>query len=218
MKQYEEAAALYEKAERYESAATIYIQNTKQLKAAQRLLPKISSRNILVLYAKAKELSEHAYADAEAACRAGQREFPGDQQFRGCELALLSRTARDARAAARAVAIADSLATIEEHPLLRARGELYAAATLALAGQGAQADRMAARAVAPYPGQALLQLELAWVRLQRSDPDSALTLLASAARRDPTTRRYIRYAPWLPRPARRARSSSTSPGGRVSSP
>ncbi|MEK6769842.1 MAG: protein kinase [Gemmatimonadota bacterium] len=137
------------------------------------------------------------YADAEAACRAGQREFPGDQQFRGCELALLSRTARDARAAARAVAIADSLATIEEHPLLRAKGELYAAATLALAGQGAQADRMAARAVAPYPGQALLQLELAWVRLQRSDPDSALTLLASAARSDPTTRRYIRYAPWF---------------------
>jgi len=66
MKQFEEAAQLYEKAEKYENAATIYIQNTKQLKAAYRLLPQINSRNILTMFARAKEL-EHEYKEAEDA-------------------------------------------------------------------------------------------------------------------------------------------------------
>ena len=67
MKQYDEAASLFEKAEQYERAAIIYVRDTKQLKAAARIIPKITSRNVLTMYAKAKETVEGAYADAEAA-------------------------------------------------------------------------------------------------------------------------------------------------------
>lgn len=67
MKQFEDAAALYERAEQYEKAATIYIKETKQLKKAAALLPKIQSRNIVAMYAKAKEATDSNYAEAEAA-------------------------------------------------------------------------------------------------------------------------------------------------------
>lgn len=67
IKQYEEAAQLFERAEKWERAATIYIRDTKQLKSAARVMPNITSRNILVMYAKAKETTEHAYQEAEQA-------------------------------------------------------------------------------------------------------------------------------------------------------
>ena len=64
MKQFDEAAGLYERAEQFERAATIYIKETKQLKAAARVMQHIKSRNILTMYAKAKEVGENAYAEA----------------------------------------------------------------------------------------------------------------------------------------------------------
>ena len=67
MNQYEEAGAMYEVGDQPEKAATLYITETKNLKAAGRLLPKLTSRNVLVMYAKAKENQEQAYAEAEAA-------------------------------------------------------------------------------------------------------------------------------------------------------
>lgn len=67
MKQHEDAGNMYEKAEEYERAATIYILETKNLKAAARVIPKITSRSILVMYAKAKESIEGNFKDAEAA-------------------------------------------------------------------------------------------------------------------------------------------------------
>jgi WD repeat-containing protein 19 len=67
MKQFDEAAALFERAELYERAASIYIKETKQLKAAARVLQFITSRNILAMYAKAKEVGEHAYLEAAQA-------------------------------------------------------------------------------------------------------------------------------------------------------
>ena len=72
MKQYEEAALLYEKADQYEKAATIYILETKNLKAASRVMPKIKSRSILVMYAKAKETVEGNFQEAEAAYAAAE--------------------------------------------------------------------------------------------------------------------------------------------------
>ena len=67
MKQWEECAQLYARAEQYEKAATIYIKETKQLRPVENLLPKITSRNVLVMYAKAKEIGEGAYEEAEKA-------------------------------------------------------------------------------------------------------------------------------------------------------
>eukprot|EP00672_Neobodo_designis_P023740 CAMPEP_0174834780 /NCGR_PEP_ID=MMETSP1114-20130205/5042_1 /TAXON_ID=312471 /ORGANISM="Neobodo designis, Strain CCAP 1951/1" /LENGTH=1382 /DNA_ID=CAMNT_0016068709 /DNA_START=126 /DNA_END=4274 /DNA_ORIENTATION=- len=64
MKQFDEAASLYERAEQFERAATIYIKETKQLKAAARVMKNINSRNILTMYAKAKEVGEAAYQEA----------------------------------------------------------------------------------------------------------------------------------------------------------
>ncbi|MDP3774739.1 MAG: hypothetical protein Q8Q85_10790, partial [Gemmatimonadales bacterium] len=141
-------------------------------------------------------MAEH-YPDADTACRTGQREFPRDERFRDCELRLLSRTGLGARAATRAVAIADSLTAIEANQTWRALYELYAAAALARAGRGRDADRMAARATAISLRQPILQLELAWVRLQRGDADSALALLAGLVRSDPSYRRNIVIAPWF---------------------
>ncbi|KPI89280.1 hypothetical protein ABL78_1613 [Leptomonas seymouri] len=63
---YEEAAQLYEKAGDVERAATLFIERCRNLKAAARLLPKVRSRNIIGLYAQAKE-SEGAFAEAENA-------------------------------------------------------------------------------------------------------------------------------------------------------
>jgi len=71
MKQWEEAAVLFERSEQYEKAARIQIREIKNLKAAQKLLPKIKAKNILIMYAKAKETdgnyqdAENAYAQAE---------------------------------------------------------------------------------------------------------------------------------------------------------
>ncbi len=67
MKQFEEAGQLYESAEQYEKAVAIYIIETKNLKAASRLISKIKSRNILVLFAKAKESTEGNFQEAEQA-------------------------------------------------------------------------------------------------------------------------------------------------------
>ncbi|RNF00878.1 WD repeat-containing protein 19 isoform X2 [Trypanosoma conorhini] len=65
-RQFEEAAHLYEKSSDFEHAATLYITEAKNLKAAGRLIPKISSRNIIGMFAKAKE-SEGAFKEAEQA-------------------------------------------------------------------------------------------------------------------------------------------------------
>ncbi|GET89110.1 hypothetical protein, conserved [Leishmania tarentolae] len=63
---HEEAAQLYEKAGDIERAATIYIERCKNLKAAERLLPFIKSRNIIGIYARGKE-AEGAFVEAEKA-------------------------------------------------------------------------------------------------------------------------------------------------------
>ncbi|KAF5223304.1 putative intraflagellar transport protein F6 [Trypanosoma cruzi] len=65
-RQFEDAAHLYEKASEFEHAATLYILEAKNLKAASRVIPKISSRNIIGMFAKAKE-SEGAFKEAELA-------------------------------------------------------------------------------------------------------------------------------------------------------
>lgn len=65
-RKFDEAAQLYEKAGDTERAAALYIEKSKNLKAAGRLLPLIQSRNIIGIYAAAKE-REGQYKDAAEA-------------------------------------------------------------------------------------------------------------------------------------------------------
>ena len=64
VKQYNEAAKLYEKGECYEKAETLFIQ-TSSFVDADRLIPRISSNQILSNIAKAKE-AQKQYREAEA--------------------------------------------------------------------------------------------------------------------------------------------------------
>eukprot|EP01012_Entosiphon_sulcatum_P034005 TRINITY_DN4306_c0_g1_i1.p1 TRINITY_DN4306_c0_g1~~TRINITY_DN4306_c0_g1_i1.p1 ORF type:complete len:1383 (+),score=422.30 TRINITY_DN4306_c0_g1_i1:301-4449(+) len=66
MKQWNDAAQLYEAAGQYDRAAQIHIVETKNLQAASRLLPKITSTRIFNLYARAKE-KDGSYKEAEEA-------------------------------------------------------------------------------------------------------------------------------------------------------
>nr|CCC52529.1 conserved hypothetical protein [Trypanosoma vivax Y486] len=66
IKQYDEAAHLYEKALNFEHAAKLYIVDAKNLKAAARVIPKITSRNIIGMFAVGKE-DEDAFQEAEKA-------------------------------------------------------------------------------------------------------------------------------------------------------
>ena len=54
MKQFLEAAQIYEKAEIFEKAATLYLQ-LKMFKQAAPIMKKVKSKAILVKYGKAKE-------------------------------------------------------------------------------------------------------------------------------------------------------------------
>ena len=65
MKQWQEAAKLYQKGGLVEKAASIYIQ-IKMFQAAAPLMDQITSPSILIMVAKAKE-SENNYKEAEAA-------------------------------------------------------------------------------------------------------------------------------------------------------
>jgi len=65
MKQWQEAAKLYQKGGLVEKAASIYIQ-IKMFSAAAPLMDQITSPSILVMVAKAKE-SEKNYKEAEQA-------------------------------------------------------------------------------------------------------------------------------------------------------
>lgn len=63
LRAYEAAARLYEQAQQRERAVQLYLDKARNLKAAGRLLPTLSSRHLWGLYAAAKE-SEGAYREA----------------------------------------------------------------------------------------------------------------------------------------------------------
>jgi WD repeat-containing protein 19 len=65
LKQYLEAAQIYEKAENFEKAATLYLQ-LKMFKQAAPIMDKVTSKSIQIKYGKAKE-SEGAFKEAEEA-------------------------------------------------------------------------------------------------------------------------------------------------------
>jgi TolB-like protein/tetratricopeptide (TPR) repeat protein len=135
---------------------------------------------------------------AGRACRAGAGEAPGDPRFRDCEIQLWSRTRGDRRSAARAQARTDSLAaTGEAGTLIDAIRTLWVADILARAGLGDSADHLGRRATRDRPAawQPLLLLQSAYLRVLRGDPDSALALIGTAARADPTNRPFIRATP-----------------------
>nr|CCC94636.1 predicted WD40 repeat protein [Trypanosoma congolense IL3000] len=66
LRHYDEAAHLYEKALNFEHAAKLYIVDARNLKAASLIIPRITSRNIIGMYAKGKE-GEGAFTEAEKA-------------------------------------------------------------------------------------------------------------------------------------------------------
>lgn len=65
MKQFLEAAQIYEKAENFEKAAILYLQ-LKMFKQAAPIMKKVKTKAVLMKYAKAKE-SEGAFKEAEEA-------------------------------------------------------------------------------------------------------------------------------------------------------
>jgi tetratricopeptide (TPR) repeat protein len=135
---------------------------------------------------------------AAQSCRTGAAEAPGDMRFLDCGIQLWSRTRDDRRSAATALAREDSLAAAgEAGTLFAAIRTLWVADILARAGLGDSADHLGRRATEGQPAawQSLLLLEYAYLRVLRRDPDSALTLISVAARRNPVTRPFIRATP-----------------------
>ncbi|HVO34621.1 MAG TPA: protein kinase [Gemmatimonadales bacterium] len=134
---------------------------------------------------------------AAQACRSGAAEWPGSELFNDCELQLWGYTRADRQSAAGARAKADSLAPHETIPITRPMRELWIADILARAGLGDSADRTAQRATANTPPawQAILLIEEAYLRLLRNDRDSALALIGTLARLDPTFQPVVRLAP-----------------------
>ncbi|OGU01377.1 MAG: hypothetical protein A2085_08600 [Gemmatimonadetes bacterium GWC2_71_10] len=131
---------------------------------------------------------------AEEACRTGMGEFPGEERFRDCELKSLGRTGASGAAAARALALADSLEPVEPNATSRAVYRIYAAQALARAGRGAEADRQTRLAEARVPETArapFLLIELAAVRQLRHDRDSATALARRALTASPRLRQLL---------------------------
>jgi tetratricopeptide (TPR) repeat protein len=162
----------------------------------------VNRKNLLRRRFETALLAER-FAAADTACRTGLREWPGDPRFSACQVELWGRSRSDGTSAARALAVADSLAHGERSAMNTALWYLWAAAVLARAGRGDSADRVAARALATPAAQAQpdLLVEAAALRLLRRDPDSALALIAVAVRREPQARPYLASAPWF-RPLR----------------
>ncbi len=136
---------------------------------------------------------------AAAACRAGLASRPPNPLLDDCEVLLWSRTRNDRRLAAAARAKVDALAASAAGTISAPLRELYVAEILARGGLGDSADRVARRATA-HPPEAWLPLllpEEAYLRMLRHDTDSALALVAAAARLDPTARPALRSAPWF---------------------
>ena len=74
MKQFADAAVLYEKGQKYEKAAGIYIDPLKDFKKAAPLMDKIYTPKLHSLYAKAKEKSKEYKDAAQAYERAGDND------------------------------------------------------------------------------------------------------------------------------------------------
>mgnify|MGYP001207915072 CR=1 FL=1 len=162
-------------------------------------------------------LSAAKYDLAEQACRTGRAAAPEEVRFVDCDVQLWSRTRGDRHWAQLARARVDSLASGDAGSLFSAMRELWVAEILARAGMGDSADGIARRATAdaPVAWQELLRLELAYLRVLRGDPDSALTLLRAATQSDPSIRRVITNLPWvrpLQRDPRFPRLQSTQAG------
>ncbi len=135
---------------------------------------------------------------ADAACREGMAEAPGDQRFQDCLVELWSRTRSDRGSATAARSVVDSLTATDPGSLSRAMRELWVAQLLARAGLADSADAVARRAISGAPpGWTTLLLESAYLRLLRNDVDSAVALIGAAVRQDPTARRAVIGAPWF---------------------
>ncbi len=148
-------------------------------------------------------------ARAATACADGQREYPGDERFRDCELKLLVYTGSSADHAQRALTLADSLAPLDPSATSLAVARLYAGQVLARAGRRADAERQVRVAEASFgsaPLPSVVLKELAAVRLLLGDRDSALSLVRRATAAGPSLRGHLLNDP-------RFRALRIAPGG-----
>jgi len=136
---------------------------------------------------------------ADSACHRGLTASPPNLFLLDCEVESWSRTGRDRRLASAARARVNALAAGSVGTVVVPLRELWVAQILARAGMEDSADRVARRATAGTPPawQELLLPEEAYLRILRHDPDSALTLIATALRGDATLRPVLRSAPWF---------------------
>jgi len=152
-----------------------------------------------------RSVAELALGETERAlesCRAGARSFPGSAYFLLCESEVLGYTSSDPAAAARLIALADSLTR-------HGRGDVAAvsldglrllgAAILARAGLPDSASDIYDRTTARWRGlvDPVLLLDAAYARQELGDPDSALAIVARAVRQQPSVAPSVERSRWF---------------------
>jgi serine/threonine-protein kinase len=150
------------------------------------------------------ELALERYDSAMVACTGGAERYPMAPFFKVCATNVAGLRSRDAKDAAHALRLADSLGRLEKlelPPTTPTELRLHAAAILWRAGLADSGDRVYGRIVSSWtehvdPG---LLVEAAYARMVRGDADSALALSARAVREDPMLARALielpQYAP-----------------------
>lgn len=140
------------------------------------------------------------FEQADADCHLGLQNYPGDDLFADCSVELAGRRGGDLASATGALAVTDSMWRATHDSAFTALRFLWVGATLARAGLGDSADRLASRAAALTGGQLApspLLVEQAVLRLIRGQDDSALVLIAVATRKNPGEIPYLQNAPWF---------------------
>ncbi len=138
---------------------------------------------------------------AQAGCRSGARQFPGNSYFIDCEATVLGRLSSDPADAERVLALADSLTrrgTGDLSPIVPDQLGLLAVAILARAKLADSAGRQYDRVVSRWRGAVdpILLLDAAYARQALGDLDSALTIVARVVREDPGSGSGVERDPW----------------------
>ena len=150
------------------------------------------------------ELQLERYDSAMVACTVGAERYPTAPLFKVCATKVAGLRSRDAKDAAHALRLADSLGRRQElelPPTTPMELRLYAAAILWRAGLADSGDRVYERVTSSWKGNVDpgVLIEAAFARMVRGDIDSALALSARAVREDPMLARALveqpQYAP-----------------------
>ena len=150
------------------------------------------------------ELQLERYDSAMVACTVGAERYPTAPLFKVCGTKVAGLRSRDARDAAHALRLADSLGRLEKlelPPTTPMELRLYAAAILWRAGLADSGDHVYERITSSWKGSVDpgVLIDAAFARMVRGDIDSALSLSARAVRENPMLARALveqpQYAP-----------------------